>query len=146
MSTAENKAILDRFNVALNEGNLDAVDVIFAPDFVGHSPLSPEPIQGPSGYKAFLATMVAAMPDLHFPRWTLIADGDLVAIHMEIEGTFTNELMGYRRTARRYPFGISTSGGSLMASLRNGGTAWTLWGSCNRSAPFLRWDKAGYDP
>ena len=38
--------------------------------------------------------MGAAMPDLHYPSWTLIAEGDLVAIHMSAEGTFTNELMG----------------------------------------------------
>jgi len=94
MAAAENKAVIDRFNVALNEGNLDVIDAIFAPDFVGHSPLSPEPIRGPGGYKAFLATMGAAMPDLQYPSWTLIAEGDLVVIHMSAEGTFTNELMG----------------------------------------------------
>ena len=94
MAAAENKAVIDRFNVALNEGNLDVIDAIFAPDFVGHSPLSPELIRGPGGYKAFLATMGAAMPDLHYPSWTLIAEGDLVVIHMSAEGTFTNELMG----------------------------------------------------
>jgi len=94
MTAAENKAVIDRFNVALNEGNLDVIDAIFAPDFVGHSPLSPEPIRGPGGYKAFLATMGAAMPDLQYPSWTLIAEGDLVVIHMSAEGTFTNALMG----------------------------------------------------
>jgi steroid delta-isomerase-like uncharacterized protein len=94
MSIAENKATIDRFNMALNAGNLDVIDAIFDPDFVGHSPLSPEPIRGPGGYKAFLATMGAAMPDLHYPSWTLIAEGDLVVIHMSAEGTFTNALMG----------------------------------------------------
>ena len=43
MSTTENKAIIDRFNVALNEGNLDVIDTIFAPDFVGHSPFCRSP-------------------------------------------------------------------------------------------------------
>ena len=94
MSVAENKAVIDRFNVALNEGNLDVIDAIFDPNFIGHSPLSPEPIRGPDGYKAFLATLVAAMPDMHYPSWTLIADGDLVAIHLLFEGTFTNPLLG----------------------------------------------------
>ena len=46
MSATENKAIIDRFNVALNEGNLDVIDAIYDPNFVGHSTLSPEPIQG----------------------------------------------------------------------------------------------------
>jgi len=70
------------------------VDEIVAPNFVGHNPLSPEDIQGPDGLKGFFAAFRAAMPDIHHPYWTLIAEGDLVAIHMPIEGTFTNELMG----------------------------------------------------
>jgi len=95
MSTpAENKAMLDRFNVELNKGNLDIVYEFIAPEFVGHSPSLPEPIRGPDGFKAFLTMLGAAMPDAHYPSWTLIADGDLVAIHMLFEGTFTNELMG----------------------------------------------------
>jgi steroid delta-isomerase-like uncharacterized protein len=94
MSAETNKAIIDRFNVELNKGNLDIIYEYIAPDFVGHDPLSPEPIRGPEGYKAFLAAMGAAMPDLHYPSWTLIAEGDLVAIRMSAEGTFTHELMG----------------------------------------------------
>jgi predicted ester cyclase len=95
MSTpAENKAMLDRFMVELNKGNLDIVYEFIAPEFVGHSPSLPEPIRGPDGFKAFLLMLGTAMPDAHYPSWTLIADGDLVAIHMLFEGTFTNELMG----------------------------------------------------
>ena len=82
MSATENKAIVDRFNVELNKGNLDIVYEFIAPEFIGHSPLSPESIRGPDGYKAFLVTMGTAMPDLHYPSWTLIAEGDLVAIRM----------------------------------------------------------------
>lgn len=94
MSAETNKTIVDRFNVELNKGNLDVVYEYIAPDFVGHNPLLPEPIRGPDGYKAFLAAFAAAMPDLHYPSWTLIAEGDLVAIRMSAEGTFTHELMG----------------------------------------------------
>ena len=90
----ENKAVVDRLTQAFNEGNLDVLDEIVAPNFVGHSPLSPEDIKGPDGLKGFFAAFRAAMPDIQHPSWTLIGEGDLVAIHMPIEGTFTNELMG----------------------------------------------------
>jgi steroid delta-isomerase-like uncharacterized protein len=90
----ENKGIADRITKAFNQGNLDVLDELVAPDFVGHNPLSPEDIQGPAGLKGFFAAFRAAMPDIHHPSWTLIGEGDLVAIHMPIEGTFTNELMG----------------------------------------------------
>ena len=85
----------------LNKGNLGAVDEFFAPNFVGHSTLSPEPIRGPEGYKAFLVMFGTAMPDLHYPSWTLIAEGDLVVIHMSAEGTFTNPLMGVPPTGKK---------------------------------------------
>jgi hypothetical protein len=51
----ENKAVVDRLTQAFNEGNLDVLDEIVAPNFVGHNPLSPEDIQGPDGLKGFFA-------------------------------------------------------------------------------------------
>lgn len=92
--SAENKAIIDRLTQAFNEGNLSLIDELVAPEFVGHNPLSPEPIQGPEGLKRFFGAFRAAMPDIVHPSWTLIAEGDLVVIHMPVEGTFTNQLMG----------------------------------------------------
>ena len=90
----ENKAIVERLSKAFNEGDLNVLDEIVAPDFVGHNPLMPEDIQGPEGLKGFFAAFRTAMPDALHPSWTLIAEGDLVAIHMPLEGTFTNEFMG----------------------------------------------------
>lgn len=92
--SAENKAVVDRLTQAFNEGDLDLLDELVAPGFVGHNPLSPEPIQGPEGLKGFFGGSRAAMPDIVHPSWTLIAEGDLVVIHMPVEGTFTNQLMG----------------------------------------------------
>ena len=94
MSAEVNKAIVDSFNVELNKGNLGFVDAYFAPDFIGHSPLFRSHYPQPRGIKAFLTMMSTAMPDLHYPSWTLITEGDLVAIRMSAEGTFTNPLMG----------------------------------------------------
>ena len=51
MTAAENKAVIDRFNVALNEGNLDVIDAIFDPNFIGHSTLSPNPSEAPVSIK-----------------------------------------------------------------------------------------------
>jgi len=52
----ENKAVVDRLTRAFNEGNLDVLDEIVAPDFVGHNPLSPEDIRGSEGLKGFFAS------------------------------------------------------------------------------------------
>ncbi len=73
---------------------MDLLDELVAPNFIGHNPLSPEDIKGPEGLKGFFSAFRAAMPDIQHPSWKTIAEGDLVAIHMPIEGTFKNELMG----------------------------------------------------
>ena len=90
----QNKAVVDRITQAFNDRDFEALDELVAPDFVGHNPLSPEPIQGLEGLKGFFGAFRAACPDIRHPNWTTIAEGDLVAIHMPIEGTFENELMG----------------------------------------------------
>lgn len=92
--TEQNKAVVDRLTRALNEGYLDLIDEVVAPEFVGHTPFSTEDIHGPAGLKAFFNTFRAAMPDINHPYWMLIGDGKFVAIHMPIEGTFTSELLG----------------------------------------------------
>ena len=71
MSAAENKAVIDRFNVALNEGNLDVIDTI-SPQTFDTTPCR-QARRGPGEFKAFLAAYHRAMPDLEFPSWTLIA-------------------------------------------------------------------------
>jgi steroid delta-isomerase-like uncharacterized protein len=92
--TEQNKALADRLTRAFNEGDLDLLDEYVAPDFVGHNPFLPEDIRGPEGLKGFFGAFRAAMPDIQHPHWTMIAEGDLVVLHMPVEGTFTNELMG----------------------------------------------------
>jgi len=97
----QNKAVVDRITQAFNDGDFDALDQLVAPDFVGHNPLSPEPIQGPEALKGFFGAFRAAMPDIRHSSWTTIAEGDLVAIHMPIEGTSENALMGIPPNGRK---------------------------------------------
>jgi len=89
----ENRAVVHGISEAFNKGTLDELDELVAPDFVGHNPLMPEPIRGLEGLKGFFAAVRAAMPDIHHPSVTLIAEGDLVVIHAQNEGTFTNEFI-----------------------------------------------------
>jgi predicted ester cyclase len=100
----ENKAIVRRISEAFNEENLNELDELVAPDFVGHNPLMPEPIQGLEGLKGFFAAVRAAMPDIHHPSVTLIAEGDLVVLHAANEGTFTNEFMSIPPTGKKVSY------------------------------------------
>lgn len=91
---ALNRQVVEQIATAFNEANFDTLDNLIAEDFVGHSPLAPEPFVGPDGLKGFFSLFKAAMPDANHPTYTLIADGDLVAAWMPFEGTFENELLG----------------------------------------------------
>lgn len=90
----ENKVIVQRITEAFNTGKFEVLDEIVGADFVGHNPLMPVDIQGIEGLKGFFTAFRDAMPDACHPYSTLIAEGDLVAVHMPMEGTFTNALMG----------------------------------------------------
>lgn len=90
----ENKEIVRRITEAFNTGQLEVLDEVVAAGFVGHNPMMPEDIQGIDGLKGFFAAFRSAMPDAHHPTVTLIGEGDLVAAHMPMEGTFMNPLMG----------------------------------------------------
>lgn len=65
--SGENKAIFDCLNQAFSDGAFDRLNDLVAPDFIGHSPLSPEPMQGAEGLKAFFRAFNAAMPGIHHP-------------------------------------------------------------------------------
>lgn len=91
---ARNREVVEQIAIAFNEGDFDKLDGIIADDFVGHSPLLPEPFVGPEGLKGFFGFFKAAMPDANHPTYTLIADGDLVVAWMPFEGTFENDVPG----------------------------------------------------
>ena len=55
----QNRAVVDRMTQAFNDGDLELLDELVAPDFVGHNPLSPKPIQGPAGLKGFFGAFRA---------------------------------------------------------------------------------------
>jgi predicted SnoaL-like aldol condensation-catalyzing enzyme len=64
----ENKAIVRRvIDELLNgQGNLDVADELFAPEYVGHNPASPQDTRGPEGVKGFASMFRSAFPDVHF--------------------------------------------------------------------------------
>ncbi|MCP5100946.1 MAG: ester cyclase [Chloroflexi bacterium] len=89
----QNKVLVDRLTEAFNRADWLVIDELVSPDFVGHNPLSLQPMQGAAALKGFFTAVHAAMPDVHHPHWLLIAENDLVAIHTPIKGTFTHEFM-----------------------------------------------------
>ncbi|MGI8869618.1 MAG: ester cyclase [Mycobacteriales bacterium] len=59
-----NLAVQEAFGEAVNNGNLDALNDLVAPDSVDHDP-APGQGPGPQGYRDLFSEMRSAFPDLH---------------------------------------------------------------------------------
>lgn len=101
MSAEESKAIVRRFWGVWEEGNIDLVDELLAPDYVNHSPGIPDQPTGPEGVKAVVSMFRSGMPDLRVIVEDMIAEDDKVAVRYTLEGTHEGELFGLPPTGRR---------------------------------------------
>jgi serine phosphatase RsbU (regulator of sigma subunit)/predicted ester cyclase len=97
----KNKALIRRFFEALDEGNLDAIEEMLAPDFVDHSPL-PDQEPGREGYKLLLAEDRAALSDVRTTIEYQATDGDDMVISRVIMRSIHDrgELMGIAPTGQ----------------------------------------------
>jgi len=86
MSSEEHKAIIRRvIEEILNQGNLSAIDDLFAPMFVDRS--SPDQLPGPDGVKGYVSSVRAGFPDLLVDINDLIAEGDKVVVRTTWQGS-----------------------------------------------------------
>ncbi|MGD9893119.1 MAG: ester cyclase [Dehalococcoidia bacterium] len=103
MSVEANVAATRRlFEDVWSQGNLDAVDEIFAADYLDHVVQGPEPrvVQGPEAFKQVVATFRTAFPDLHYTIDDLIATGDKVVTRFAARGTHRGAFMGLAPTGK----------------------------------------------
>ena len=101
-----NKAlVVDSIERVWNQGNLDAVDETFSPDFVCHSPVEViSPWVGTETTKAVVTAYLAAFPDLHVTNEAVIAEGDMVMVRWTTTATHGGEVMGIPPTGRQVVF------------------------------------------
>jgi len=88
---AEDKKALVRrgWEEVVNERNLDAIEEVYAPDFVWHEP--DQDIQGYEQAKQFATSFFDAFPDLNITVDDLIAEGEQVVSRYTIRGTHRGE-------------------------------------------------------
>src|SRR5690348_16784135 len=81
MSTETNRVLIRRWadEVLNTPGNLAAIDVLFAPDYVDYSN-PPDWPPGREGHKQIVALYHAAFLDFHYTIEHEIAEGDLVVV------------------------------------------------------------------
>lgn len=112
MPTAIHKALIYRLiEEGWNEGNLEVVDQMTAPDAVMHDAVlhhnhhhpghdHARPVGSEAG-KRFVTAYRAAFPDLQFTIDDLVAEDDIVVARWQGQGTHEGEMLGIGPTGRR---------------------------------------------
>jgi steroid delta-isomerase-like uncharacterized protein len=99
----ENKAIARRAleEVFSGQGDLNVADELYAPNYAGHDPASPEDIRGPEGVKEFASMYRDAFPDVLMSVEDQVAEGDKVVTRWIASGTHQGDMMGIAPTGNR---------------------------------------------
>ena len=100
MSAEESKATMRRYFDVFEQGNIALLDELLAPDYINHSPATPNLPTGPEGVKGVVTMFRSAMPDLRVVVEDMIAEGDKVATRYTLEGTHQGELFGVPPTGQ----------------------------------------------
>jgi steroid delta-isomerase-like uncharacterized protein len=84
-----------------NQGQIEKSDLYFAPDFIDHAPW-PGKSADVAGFKAGLAEMRSAFPDLKVTIERTVSEGDLVVVHMTMSGTHRGDYMGAKPSGKTF--------------------------------------------
>ena len=116
MGLEENKAVVQRLFDAINNGRLDELVQVIAPDVVHHNAVIFMQPEGPGGVEEGIRMLLQGFPDLRLTTQELLADDDQVVASFTMSGTNTGDYRGCRHrpssTSRARP---SRSSESLTA-------------------------------
>jgi steroid delta-isomerase-like uncharacterized protein len=100
MSAKDNMATQERLANAVNNGQLDDLDQVFARNVVDHDP-APDQGPGPEGFKQFFSTLRSAFPDLHITPEHVDSTEDDIALAYTITGTHQGNFLGVAPTGKQ---------------------------------------------
>ena len=88
MGIAENKAVVQRlFDEVWNGRRFDVIDELYAADYVAdYRPYAPLR-EGRDAVREMVERAWTTMPDYHEELIAMVAEGDVVAVHLRITGT-----------------------------------------------------------
>jgi steroid delta-isomerase-like uncharacterized protein len=99
---AANKEVVRRLFVeGFNDGRLDVVDELVAPDVVVHNPLILDAPSGPDAIRGGIEMIRGAFADVAIEVQDLVAEGDRVASMVTMSGTNTGDYRRGGATGRR---------------------------------------------
>lgn len=96
MTEASKNLVRRMYEEAWNEGKLDVIDEICAPDYVGIGPYGNE--HGPESVKRGVTNRRTAFPDIHVTIEDVISEGDKVVARLTFRGTHKGEFQGIQPT------------------------------------------------
>jgi len=100
-TTEENKRTVRRIREEVEEqGDLDAIDEIFAEDVVTHTPMGE--FRGPEAIREMYESDREGFSDSTEKIHDVIAEGDTVAMRLTERGTHDGEFMGIEPTGREF--------------------------------------------
>ena len=101
MSIAENRSLVRRYvEEVLNAGKLELLYDLVSPDYKRYLTPTAAPLASET-QRQRLAGFHAAFPDIHLSIEDLIADDDLVAIRMTLQGTHQGSFQGIAPTNKQ---------------------------------------------
>ncbi len=104
MSSAENKALVQRYFARVNDGQLDTLgEELFAPEYQLHLDLATDLDR--SGTIGLIAKFLVAFPGLLHTIEDQFAAGDRVVTRIVVRGTHQGDLMGLAPTGKEVAFG-----------------------------------------
>ena len=122
MTDPKARVIERYFSELFNAGRVDLVDELLHPDYVNHSPGSPDLPRGREGVTIVVAAMRAAFPDLAYTIEDMVIGEDAVAVRTTMRGTHRGDFFGLAPTGRPFEVQQMTierfSGGRIVAHHR----------------------------
>jgi steroid delta-isomerase-like uncharacterized protein len=100
MSNDKARLIERYFGELFTAGQLGLVDELLHPDYVNHSPGSPDLPRGREGVKIVVASMRRGFPDLRYTIEELVVGEEAVATRTTMRGTHRGEFFGLPATGR----------------------------------------------
>ena len=97
----DNKRLVRRWTDEVwNQGKLDLIDELVAPDYVRQDPAWPEEVQGREGLRQYVSTVRQAFTDLQVTIEDIIAEADKVVVRWRAKATHQGDFLGIRPTWR----------------------------------------------
>lgn len=103
MPATNGKQVIERmFGEVINQGRLDLIDELFAPEFVSHEGYAGD--LGRDAFREFVRGWREAFPDVHCDVSQLLQEGDHLAFTVHATGTHKGTFNGIPATGRSVDF------------------------------------------